>query len=250
VVEIKDLRGKSLGGQVVVEGVVEPGKPCGYGLTAWVRDVDVRSLASYFTADGTPPTRVSGRLNADIRVWGKGKTPTNSFADFVKADGRFEVLDAAFWDAPVAEDIASQAKAGTYRKLPHDEAAGVFEIRDRWVHLKEIAVSSPLLGLQGEGWVAFDKRMKFNAIAAPMADWKQQMKRLRIPILSDVGGEVLGGVQGLLNVASKAMLYELRVSGTLNQPKVATVLTPLLSDSVDAMVRGMKKDQRAKAKKR
>jgi hypothetical protein len=247
VVEIKSVRGKTLGGQVVVEGVVEPGKPAGYGVTAWIRNVDVRALATYFCKDGTPPSRVSGRASADVRFWGKGKTPTNSAADFVKAEGRFEIVNGSFWDAPVAEEVARETGAPTRTRAPEDEASGVFHIHDRWIHLKQVAVSSPVLGLQGDGWIGFNKQMKFNGIAAPMADWKHQMKRLRIPIISGIAGEVLGGVQGLLNVASRTMLYELRVTGTVSQPKVATVLTPMLSDGVRAMFRGTKKGHRARA---
>jgi hypothetical protein len=245
VVEIRRLDGKSLDGDVVVDGVVEPGRPCGYGLTGRMRNVDVRALATMLCGDGAPPAHLSGWGSADFRAWGQGKHDGRPASDFVHASGRFDIINGNFWDAPVVEDVVSRTRAAARAdSTATGEAAGVFEIRDRWVRFKRIAVASPILGLQGDGWLGFNKQVKFNVVAAPLADWKEQMHRLKIPIFSDVAGEVLGGVQVVLNAASRTLLYEFRVYGTCKQPRVVTVPTPMLTDGVAGLFNAMAKGER------
>jgi hypothetical protein len=241
VVEIRQLTGKSLDGYVVVQGVVEPGRPCGYGLDGWIRNIDVRALATMLCDE--PPSRLSGRGSVDFHAWGQGKHDGRPASDFAKATGRFEIINGEFWDAPVVEDVVNRARSH-FNPNATGDAAGVFEIHDRWVRLPRIAISSPMLGIQGYGWIGFDKQLRLNVVAAPLADWKEQMHRLNIPLVSDVAGEVLGGVQTLLNAASKTLLYEFRVVGTTKHPTVFTVPTPVLTDSVAALFNAMVKGQR------
>jgi hypothetical protein len=70
------------------------------------------------------------------------------------------------------------------------------------------------------------------------------MKRTRIPIVSDVAGEVLGAFQQLINTASKTLLYEFRVTGTTKDPNVQTVPTPVLTDGVATLFNSMLKGKR------
>jgi hypothetical protein len=94
------------------------------------------------------------------------------------------------------------------------------------------ALSSPALGLQGSGKLKLDdSALDLRVVAAPLADWKDKMKRTGIPILSDAAGEVVGGIQKLLNGATKAIFYEFRVGGTASKPQVTTVPAPALTDA-------------------
>jgi hypothetical protein len=56
---------------------------------------------------------------------------------------------------------------------------------------------------------------------------------------------VVGGVQRLLNTATSTLLYEFRVSGTVSQPKVDTVPTPVLTEPA-ALLFGRMLDDRQK----
>src|SRR5207237_2241961 len=79
--------------------------------------------------------------------------------------------------------------------------------------------------------VSFDGQLNLRVVAAPLADWKEKLKHTGIPIVSDAAGAIAGGVQKLLNSATRKLLYEFRVSGTVAQPQITTVPAPILSES-------------------
>jgi hypothetical protein len=70
------------------------------------------------------------------------------------------------------------------------------------------------------------------------------MKRTRIPLVSDIAGEVLGGLQKMVNTATKTLLYEFHVTGSIGAPKIDTVPTPVLTEGLakvfGKMMRGEK----------
>ncbi len=112
------------------------------------------------------------------------------------------------------------------------------------MELTQAALSSPVLGVQGAGSVTFDGRLDLRVVAAPLADWKEQMKRTRIPIVSDIAGEVFGGLQTMVNTATKTLLYEFRVTGTTRQPKIDTVPAPVLTEGMAKLFGAMLKGER------
>jgi hypothetical protein len=227
---------------------VTPGKgpELAYAGQVWLRDVDMKGLADYVTVAGRKkPTRLSGKGNANARVSGTGADGARTALDNFRASGRFEILDGDFWSVPVVDEVTGATKSSN-EALTVGHAAGVFEVHDQVVELRQAALSAPVLGVQGDGRVAFDGRLDLHVVAAPLADWKDGMKRLRIPVVSDVAGEVLGGLQKMINTASKTLLYEFRVTGTTREPKIETVPTPVLTDGVarlfGSMARGEKWD--------
>jgi hypothetical protein len=81
-------------------------------------------------------------------------------------------------------------------------------------------------------------------VAAPLADWKEQMKRTRIPIVSDIAGEVLGGLQKMVNTATKTLLYEFHVTGTTQRPKIEAIPAPVLTEGMAKLFGAMLKGER------
>jgi hypothetical protein len=244
-VEIRRIDARSLGGTVVAQGRVIPGKGAAmtYEGQGWIRDVDVKRLGTLLSKDGKEPRRLSGRGNANVRVWGTGKDLEGRFtaADTVKASGQFEVLDGDFYDLSTVQQISDGARV-KYDATTVGQAAGSFEIANRVVELPQAAISAPVLGLTGSGRATFDGDLDLEVVAAPLADWKEQIKRTKIPLVSDVAGEVLGGVQKLINTATKTLLYEFHVTGRVGEPKVTAVPAPVLRVGVaklfGAMVKG------------
>ena len=94
------------------------------------------------------------------------------------------------------------------------DAAAVFHIANRSIDIPRAAVNAPLVGLQGQGTVGFDRSLNLTVIAAPLGDWRDQMRQAKIPII----GDVLGAVQQLLNSVQGVLLYQFRVTGTVDQP--------------------------------
>jgi hypothetical protein len=236
VFDITSAQGSVLGGRLtgagqIDTGIGEAGKMLNYHGTLAAREIDLRQLAPYLSKNGIGNAqKLAGRGFLDASFSGLGNYAGKSAADSFRAKGEFEVLDGEFWGVSVIRDIVALIP-GMRDSMNAGQAAATFEIRDSTVILSNAAVSSPALGLQGNGKVGFDGALDLRVVAAPLADWKDKMKRTGIPILSDAAGEVVGGIQKLLNGATKAILYEFRVSGIVGKPQVSTVPAPVLSDA-------------------
>ncbi len=264
--EIRNLEGKCLGGQIKTEMKFAAGRPMAYVGEGWVRDLDLKALAQALAEPGNKPMRLSGRGNVNVKFEGKGTiaqppatqpgpqpfpapasatsraapstpspaAPTTAASDAwanLRAIGKFEVLEGDFWAAPVVEDVVGLTNTKP-EVLTVGQARGDFEIRDNVVFLKDTTVNSPVLGIQGDGRIGLDGKLDLHAVAAPLADWKDQMKRTKIPILSDIAGELLGGLQKVLNSATRTLLYEVKITGTVKDRKVETVPAPVLTEGV------------------
>jgi hypothetical protein len=244
-VDVRRIDARSLGGTVVARGTVVPGKGAAmtYEGQGWIRNVDVKALGTLLSKDGKEPKRLSGRGNANVRVSGTGKDLEGRFtaADTVQAAGRFEILNGDFYDLSTVQEISSGAKI-KYDATTVGQATGTFEIKNRVVALPQAAISAPVLGLTGSGRATFDGELDLEVVAAPLADWKDHVKRTNIPVVSDVAGEVLGGLQKMLNTATKTLLYQFRVTGSVGRPQVTAVPAPVLTEGVaklfGAMVKG------------
>jgi hypothetical protein len=244
-VEVKRLEAAALGGTITSEGqaTVGRGRELMYQGNVWLRDIDLKTLAKYVEIKGKRPSKLSGKGNANVQFNGSGADETRSAADNFHASGRFEALEGDFWTVPVIDEIAGSTRT-SQEALTVGQAAGVFEIHDQMVDLKQAALNSPVLGIQGDGKVAFSGRLDLHVVAAPLADWKEQFKRTKIPIVSDVAGEIFGAAQKMLNSASKTLLYEFRVHGTTKEPKIETVPAPVLTQGVAKVFGAMMKGEK------
>jgi hypothetical protein len=92
------------------------------------------------------------------------------------------------------------------------------------------------------------KELDLRVVAAPLADWRENLKSTKIPIVSNVAGALAGGLQKMLNVATGVLLYEFRVQGSVDRVELVAVPTPVLTDSAafvfEKMLVPPKKDQR------
>jgi hypothetical protein len=243
--DIKRLEGICFGGVVTGEGQVAPGKgkDLAYQGQVWIRDLDLKSLADLVVVKGRKPSRLSGKGNVNARVEGMGSDGEHTAVENFRASGRFEVLEGDFWSLPAIDEVTRSAKVQG-GALTVGQAAGVFTIHDRVVELTNAALSAPVLGVQGAGKVTFDGNLDLRVVAAPLADWKDQMKRTRIPLVSDVAGEVLGALQKMVNTATKTLLYEFHVTGTTREPTIETIPTPVLTQGVAKIFGAMMKGEK------
>ena len=244
-IEIKRIEATALGGTLTGEAEITPGKGRDliYQGSAWIRDIDLKTLASYASTDEKKPTRLSGKGHLNVFVQGTGPDETHSALDNFRAQGKFEALDGDFWTLPVVDEVSGNTKVAR-DALTVGQAAATFEIHDQIVNLKQVAISSTVLGVQGSGTVGFDGKLNLQAVAAPLADWKDQLKRTKIPILSNVASEVAGSIQKMLNNASKKLLYEFRVTGTAKKPNIETVPAPVLTEGVARIFGKMMKGEK------
>jgi hypothetical protein len=241
-VEIKRLEGSVLGGTLTGEGQVVPGKGKDllYEGSAWIRDLDLKSLAWFVSTQEKKASRLSGKGNLNIRFQGTGPSDQRTALDNFLARGHFEALQGDFWSVPVIDEISGSTKVKN-NALTAGQAAAVFEIHDQVVELKQAAISAPVLGVQGTGKITFAGQINVVAVAAPLADWKDQLKRTKIPIISDVAGELAGGIQKIINTASQTLLYEFKVTGKASKPKIETVPAPVVTEGVARLFGSMLK---------
>jgi len=163
-----------------------------------------------------------------------------SAIDLLSGDGEFEVIDGEFYDLPVLSEIGS---AITLNKDAGKvgQAAGRFHVAHREVYFNPIAVAAPALGVRGEGKADFDGRLDFKVVAAPLADWKEQMQKSKIPLLDSVGAELMGGVQKILDTATGKLLYQFKITGTTAKPEINPQAVPILTDDGAKLLKEMLK---------
>src|SRR6185369_17880838 len=108
---------------------------------------------------------MSGRANVVSHIYGyipPGKQP---FVDALRADGTFAVQNGNFWQIPVFQDIARSVDVKG--ALTVGDAFGTYSIDHQVLHLDPVAVSAPVLGVQGSGDVHFSGALDLDAVAIP-----------------------------------------------------------------------------------
>jgi hypothetical protein len=238
-IRIERLVAEALGGTFSCTGTIDPRRPVSYAGQATLEHADLAVVARQFAISTKPDFRMIGRANAVANIRGDHKT-----LDALQMDGEIVIFDGHLWQIPVIENVASETKVKK-DALTAGEAAALFEVKDRRIYLRNAAISSPALGLQGGGTVGFDGALELNVVAAPLGDWERGFKKLGIPLVSDVTGAIAGGMQKVLNAATSQILYEFRITGTQSQPKIETIPAPMLSDTAAMVFEGMfKKDRK------
>lgn len=249
IVDVQDFQAAAFAGRVAGKGRITiprptgdvPGQPAKYDVEVAAIGVDLRDVMRNYL----PPEKASkivGKGYLSAKVAGSAGPGVDPLAT-ATARGQFEILEGQFWEGPVLSGIRGHFKVAD-DLLAGSQAAGRFEIADRMVTLKRVAVSSPAIGLQGRGTVNFDGALKLEVIAAPLADWKANMKKTGIPIVSDVAGEIVGAMQKVINTATQNLLYEFRISGTIQEPDIKTVPAPALTDSAAVLFGHMLKGEK------
>ena len=224
------IRAMAYGGRLAAFGSVTTRRPVRYDFTGAARGLDLAALARDWAEAGEGPAKLSGRGSIEMRFNGSASREGDRRAsETFRARGEVEVVEGDFYEFPVLREIVA-AVAPSREAATVGQAAGVFEVAERKITFGKAAVSAPLLGLQGSGAATFEGELDFRVVAAPLADWKEQLKRTKIPVVDDVGAELLGGIQKLLNSASGKLLYQFRVGGTAGKPTVTAEAVPVLTE--------------------
>jgi hypothetical protein len=243
-IDVRRLEADVLGGRVSTTVQVTPGGSSAFQGRAFLRGIDLEAVSKVYILPETKDARLTGEGNLDIEFAGAKPGPGESALATLRATGEFEVLGGHFGTVPVLGEIARRVGGG--HELTVGEAAGVFEVTGDNILLRNAAVCSPALGVQGSGTIGLDKRLDLAIVAAPLGDWRDKVKQTNVPLLSDVAGEVVGAAQSIVNTATRGLLYEFRVTGTTASPDVATVPVPVLADSAALLFSRMLGEQKDK----
>lgn len=217
-------------GAVRLTGAVFFGREPRYDLTLRWHGADLQEFARDWPKPGDKPLKLTGRGSLASHFHGTVPTKPWKWTDSLTMQGEFAIKNGDFFDLPGLTDIVrSTSKSSDAARV--GQAAGVFTLKNRQIHFTKIAISAPVLGLQGSGTTTLEgDQMDFRAVAAPLADWKRNLKKTDVPIVSEVLGEVAGGIQSMLNATSGKLLYQFHITGPLKDPRVKTEPAPALTD--------------------
>src|SRR5439155_22448071 len=175
------------GGALTSNGHINFAELLYYNFLARLSAVDLHALDEVLTKSGDPSKKASGRGDAMMKLSGLGSDPTHRLLDRLSGVGEFRIRDSAFLRIPAINEIGKASGVGDVGTV--GQAAGALSIDKRVVEFKKLIVYSPALGIQGTGRADFDGNLDFQAVAAPLANWKQQLQKTKIPLLDDVGAE-------------------------------------------------------------
>lgn len=226
----KGLVATAFGGGVYASGKLQFAAPQPLAVTARVENIDLQQFDAALSASSGKPLKISGRASANAQLNLTLKPSGQSVLDRLAGHGEFEILDGRFYEIPIIAKIAAAVKAGGDAGTV-GRAAALFQIDNRKIHLTHLAVSAPVLGVQGAGDVTLDGKLDLRVVAAPLGDWKKHLQKTKIPIIGDIGAELVGGVQKLLNSATGKVLYQFKIAGNADEPTLTTEPVPLLSDN-------------------
>jgi hypothetical protein len=228
------------GGKMMGHGAIQTGSPTRYDFAGAIVNADLRSFARDWTKSEEKLSRLNGRAFVTLEIGGASGHEGKTGLDLLTASGTAEILDGEFYELPILEEIAAVVtmnkdggKVG--------QAAAKLSMANRVIEFKRVAVAAPILGVHGEGKADFEGRIDFRAVAAPLADWKQQLQRTKIPLLDSVGAELVGGVQKILDKTSGKLLYQLRIGGMAKKPAVTVEPTPILTEDGARLLKEMLK---------
>jgi hypothetical protein len=241
--ELRNVAATLAGGEVTLKGTIDTPRPHAYSLEATAQKVNLEQLAPVLLASAKEQGRLRGDVYGKATIKGSGRVGEKSALELMTVDGELESHESDLWQGNVVSGVVQRVKVSR-DSLSTGEAAAIFSIKDRVIELKNAAINSPLLGLQGSGTVSFDKLLDLNVVAAPLGDWKMNLKKLKIPIVSDVTGEIAGAVQRLLTAATSALLYQFHVTGEMKKPTITPVPVPVLTETAAAIFGKMTKEQK------
>ena len=233
------LRMNAFGGSVRASAHIQP-SPLRYSGRIDVRGVGLKEAVAAFSASGQPPQGISGRATAWLQFTSADARQSAAPLDLLSGTGEIEVVEGDFYRLPMLSS-ALDTIAPTRDAATVGQAAGIYKVQDRTVRFEKLAVSSPLVGVHGGGQLGFDGNLDFIFVAAPLSDWKKKLKEKNIPIIGDVAADLAGGLQKLLSSAAGKLLYQVRISGSLDEPKVNVEPAPLLTEGAAKVFSGMLK---------
>jgi hypothetical protein len=249
VVDLHGAQANCVGGTVQVSGKWDrqpPDAPTAgdYDGDVTVMGIDLSKLQPI--VPDAAKQRCQGRLFGQASLSG-GLPRQGDKLVTLRGGGQVELIGGDLYSWPVLKELFEQVKMTQAATV--GDAAAVMELADGVITVSDGAANAPALGVQGGGKVSLvDDTIDLDLVAAPLADWRDKLRQTNIPVISDVGSELAGAVQKLLNTATGALLYQFHVGGRVNQVSITPVPAPVLTETAATIFGRMlappKKNQR------
>jgi hypothetical protein len=228
-VQITKADANLLGGHAIAIGEIGLRKPLTYQGTVSGQNLELSEILSVPKVLPNRKFSAAGKTDAELNFNGVIPTDGSKISEQLILRGTAEIDGAQIWDLPILDGVVKEIGV-TRDGLKLSDAAARFDFRKRVITLHRTAINSDLLGVQGRGTIELDGELNLDIIAAPLGDWKKQIERTRIPIVSDIVGGAAAAVQKLVNTATSKLLYQFQVTGKTSNPQIKPIPAPILTD--------------------
>ncbi len=180
VANIRNLRVNALSGSVQMEGEYSFKEPVTrFAVATNVKGIDVKEL--YVALDAKAERDIRGKLNADMKLAGIGKT-WEEIKPNLRGQGEAEVLQGALLNFNVAEGaltgitgipgLTNIISPSVRKKYPETfeakdtefkELKANFELANSRTNIKNLRMSAAEFIVQGSGWADFDRKVDFRS---------------------------------------------------------------------------------------
>jgi hypothetical protein len=211
VVRIGDLQGDVAGGTMAgqLDFSFPEDEPGRFDLNLVVREADVKKLAGGQEAD------VSGRLAASLALEGEWSDQSSR-----RGRGDVLVLGKRMYKIPVVLGLMEIANLSLPLNSPFSEGTASYSVQGNTVTFERIALRSDQMTMAGTGSMNFaTKKVKF-LFSTDNPNWP------RLPFVNDL-------ISGARNE-----LFQIRVNGTIQEPKVSAGSFSTITTTVDEVLRG------------
>ncbi len=215
VVHIKDLAARLHGGVIAGFAEIKLTDPLQYGVRFSVQGIRLEELFKAWDAAPKSPSQVTGLLDGRIQLTGTlGKTETR------RASGVMRISKAKLYKLPVILGLLHVI----YLRLPGDSAFTEgnveYRLKGNLLIFDEISLSGPALSIVGSGTMDMkSSKLKLTFLTGPPG----KMPRIAAleSLLKDIAREIM----------------QIKITGTLDKPKMETVSLPSLKDAIEKLLR-------------
>lgn len=180
VANIKSLHVNALSGALQADGQYsfKEARPQ-FAVASKVQNIDVKEL--YTALDPKAERDIRGRMNADMKLSGSGKT-WEEIKPALRGQGEAEVLQGALLNFNIADSTltgitgipgltnavnpslrAKYPEVFTAKDTEFKELKSTFDLADGRINVKNLRMAAAEFVVQGNGWADFDRKVDFRA---------------------------------------------------------------------------------------
>ncbi|MBC7783589.1 MAG: AsmA family protein [Burkholderiales bacterium] len=178
--------------------------------------------------DPQEPAPMAGRLVGEVKLAIQGGS-----IDSLSGIGAARITEGKFGSVPILTGISKIIGLGQALFIA-SEARAQFAVGDKKVQFDRVSVSTAAVKVVGRGDIGFDESLNLRLYVASAKNWGKDVKNTDIPLLSDVGGSLVGGVETVINGVSR-QISSITATGTLKSPVIRPDPAPLLTDSIRSL---------------
>jgi hypothetical protein len=202
VAQIESLRLNALSGQIQAQGEYAFKNPTpSFSVISKIQGIDVKEL--YTALDAKAERDIQGRLNADMKLSGSGKS-WEEIKPGLRGQGEAEIAQGVIYNFNIAESamtgitgipgLTNSLSPSLRKKYPETfsakdtefkELKSQFEIADGRIQMKNIRMSAAEFVVIGNGWADFNRRVDSRAtvtfsqrLSADLAQSTRELKYL------------------------------------------------------------------------